>query len=262
MAQDQSSDTNPTHLELDFDNDAEFEKMGKAGKKGLFGRFNSRFNDKLETSRGQDRRRDAVAETAALPDAKADDLAMRRARNVNAQKMIIPEGVLIEGNLSSGSDTDIGGRIEGNITVEGRLHLGPSALISGNVRAGSCKIDGLVEGKVECSEELDLGETGRLNADVLAGKRINLAGQVFGNVTTPGVLRLAATSRVEGDVRTRSILMEEGATMNGQCVMRAPAQRQAAQGQQGQAQASAQQQQGGQPGNQQTNQSDNKKKKK
>lgn len=250
MAQDQSSKTDPGHLELDFDRDADFEKMNNAGRKGLLGRFNSRFNDKLQTSRGPDRQRDVVAETAAMPEAKADDLAMRRARTVSAQRMIIPEGVLIEGSLTSGSDTDIGGRIEGNITVEGRLQLGPSALISGNVRAVSCKVEGLVEGKVECSEDLELGPTGRLNADVVAGKRIFLAGQVYGNVTTPGVLRLATTSRVEGDVKTRSILMEEGAVLNGQCTMRAPAQQQPPQQQQ--------QQQGQQQGQ---NSQENRKKK-
>ena len=228
MAEEKVTDVSASHLELDFDNDSDFEKMGQAGKKGLLGRFNSRFNDKLQTSRGQDRQRDVVVETASIPDVKADDLAMRRAKTVSgsAQRMIIPEGVIIEGSLTSSSDTDIGGRIQGNITVEGRLNLGPSALISGNIRAGSCKIDGLVEGKVECSEDLELGPTGRLNADILAGKRIYLAGEVYGNVTTPGILRLAATSKVEGDVRTRSIMVEEGATLNGQCTMRAPSQQQ------------------------------------
>lgn len=231
MAQDKTTEASAPHLELDFDNDADFEKMGQAGRKGLLGRFNSRFNDKLQTSRGQERQRDVVAETASAPEVKADDLAMRRARTVSSsvQKMIIPEGVVIEGSLTSSSDTDIGGRIDGNITVEGRLQLGPSALISGNIRAGSCKIEGLVEGKVECSEDLELGPTGRLNADVLAGKRIFLAGQVYGNVTTPGVLRMAATSKVEGDIRTRSLMVEEGATLNGQCTMRAPSQQQQAQ---------------------------------
>ncbi len=229
MTQEKTTEVNASHLELDFDNDSDFEKMGNAGKKGLLGRFNSRFNDKLQTSRGQDRQRDVVAETASIPELKADDLAMRRAKTVttgSAQRMIIPEGVIIEGSLTSSSDTDIGGRIDGNITVEGRLNLGPSALISGNIRAGSCKIEGLVEGKVECTEDLELGPTGRLNADILAGKRIYLAGQVYGNVTTPGILRLAATSRVEGDIRTRSIMVEEGATLNGQCTMRAPSQQQ------------------------------------
>lgn len=226
MAQDDIKKAENAHLELDFDADGDLDKLDKAGKKGLLGRFNTRFNDKLQNSRGHERQRDAVAEIAAIPNTNVDDLAMRRARTVSTQRMIIPEGVIIEGSLSSASDTEIGGRIEGNITIEGRLHLGPSALISGNVRAGACKVEGLVEGKVECSEELELGPTGRLNADILAGKRIHIAGQVYGNVTTPGVLRLAATSTVHGDVRTRSLSMEEGATLNGQCVMRAPSQQQ------------------------------------
>lgn len=226
MAQDDVKKAEHTPLELDFEADDDFEKLDKAGKKGLLGRFNTRFNDKLQTSRGHERQRDAVAETASAPSANVDELAMRRARTVSSQRMIIPEGVVIEGSLSSASDTEIGGRIEGNITIEGRLHLGPSALISGNVRAGACKIEGLVEGKVECSEDLELGSTGRLNADILAGKRIHIAGQVYGNVTTPGILRLAATSTIHGDVRARSLAMEEGATLNGQCVMRAPSQQQ------------------------------------
>ena len=84
---------------------------------------------------------------------------------------------------------------------------------------------GLVEGKVECSEELDLGQGGRINGDVAAGKRINLAGQVYGGVITPGVLRMCQSCRVQGDVRARSLTMEEGATLDGSCIMRAPSQK-------------------------------------
>jgi len=239
MAQDDVKKAAGAPLELDFEADGDAEKLEKAGKMGILGRFNTRFNDKLQNSRGQERQRDAIAETAGAPSANLDDLAMRRARTVSTQRMIIPEGVIIEGSMSSGSDTEIGGRIEGNITIEGKLHLGPSALISGNVRASSCKVEGLVEGKVECSEDLELGPTGRLNADILAGKRIHIAGQVYGNVTTPGVLRLAATSTIHGDVRARSLAMEEGATLNGQCAMRAPAQQQQQQQQQQQNEAKA-----------------------
>lgn len=213
-------------LDLNMDADADFDAMGKAGKRGLFGRFNSKLNDALQSGRGGERTRDAVAETAGKPEVTADDLAIRRARTVSPQKMIIPEGVIIEGNLSGGSDTEISGRIEGDITVDGRLYLGASALITGNVRAGSCTIEGLVEGKVECSEDLELGKTGRLNADVLAGKRISLAGQVYGNVTTPGVLRLMASTKIHGNVRARNLIMEEGAALNGGCAMRPPSQQQ------------------------------------
>lgn len=221
----QPPDKSPMAGPAELDLDADFQDMQNAGRKGLLGRLGSSLNEKLQTSRG-DRRRDAVAETSMGPMQGADDLALRRARTVVTQKMVIPEGVILQGNLTGGSETDIGGRIEGDITVDGRLYLGASALVTGNVRAGSCRIEGLVEGKVECSEELELGKTGRLNGDVLVGKRINLSGQVYGNVTTSGGLRLADGSQVNGNLRARSLLVEEGAILNGSCLMRAPAERQ------------------------------------
>ena len=215
----------PAELELDLAQD--YEALNKAGKKGLLGRFNSRFNDALQSGRGSERQRDSVAESAGRENVGADDIAIRRARHVNPMKMVIPEGVIIEGSLTGGSETEIGGRIEGSITVDGNLYLSASALVTGNVRAGTCRVDGLVEGKVECSRDLELGESGRLNADIVAGRRVNVSGQVFGNITTPGMLRLVAGARVEGDLRTRSLIVEEGAILNGACRMRAPAQKKA-----------------------------------
>lgn len=213
------------NLELKLSAEAEYREMEKAGKKGILGRFNARFNDALQNSRGDETARDAVAESAGPRPVSADDLAMRRARNVSSQKMVIPEGVIIEGSLAGGSETEIGGRIDGNISVEGKLHLSASSLVSGNVRAASCQIDGLVEGKVECSGDLVLGTSGRLNADVLGGRHVRLQGQVFGNITTPGVLTLSPESKVTGDVRVRKLVIEEGAALTGQCIMRTPAQR-------------------------------------
>jgi len=87
------------------------------------------------------------------------------------------------------------------------LYLGASALVSGNVRATSCRVDGLVEGRMECTEELELGTSGRLNADTMAGKRIILAGQVFGNVSTWGVLRLVSSGKLTGDIRARRLVI-------------------------------------------------------
>jgi cytoskeletal protein CcmA (bactofilin family) len=211
--------------QLDLDAAAEFKELEKAGKRGLLGRFNAKFNDALQSGRAPESAPNAVAETTRMPAATIDDIAMRRARNVGSQKMVIPEGVIIEGSLTGNSDTEISGRIDGNITVEGALHLGPGALVSGNVRAGTCRIDGLVEGKVESSGDLELGPNGRLNADLIGGRNVRIAGQVYGNITTPGALTLAANSKVTGDVCVRRLIIEEGATLEGQCTMRAPAQR-------------------------------------
>ncbi len=227
MSEKKQANNDQVRLDLDAEAQESYQKLNKAGRKGLFGKFNARINDALTSSRGPERERDAAAESAGQPGVTADDLAMRRAKTVKAQRMTIPEGVIVEGNLSGATDTEIAGRVDGDVTVEGRLYLGKSALVSGNVRATSAKIEGLVEGKVECSELLELSETGRLNADVVVGKRINLAGQVYGNVTTPGILNMLGTCKVHGDIKVRNLHMDEGATLNGACIMRAPAQREA-----------------------------------
>jgi len=203
-----------------------YEALDEAGRSGgLFGRMNQAFQEALHTSRGPGRTRDAVVEAGESPGVTADDLAIRRARNVKLQRMVVPEGVIIEGNMTSGSETEIAGKIDGNVTVDGRLYLAPSALISGNVRATSCRVDGLVEGKVECTQDLELGKTGRLSADAIGGREITLAGQVFGDISTGGVIRLLASAKITGNIRTRRVVMEEGALFNGSCTMRTPAQR-------------------------------------
>lgn len=206
--------------DIQLGTDKEMREMEAAGRKGLFGRLNT----VIQQNRGDERPADA-APVAAAPVATADDIAIRRARTVTSSKMLIPEGAIIQGNVTAGSETEISGKVEGDVTIDGVLVLGRSALVTGNVRAGSCRVEGLVEGKVECSEEMDLGQSGRVNGDVGAGKRINLSGQVYGNVITPGVLRMAQTCRVQGDVRARSLTMEEGATLDGSCIMRAPSQK-------------------------------------
>jgi cytoskeletal protein CcmA (bactofilin family) len=205
------------------DTSEELAEAGK-GRGGLFGRVNQAFQEALTSSRG-------TREHSPVPEAKddshvtADDLAIHRAKTVKPQRMIVPEGVIIDGSMTSGSETEISGRVEGDVTVEGRLYLGATALVSGNVRATSCRVDGLVEGRMECTEELELGTSGRLNADTMAGKRIILAGQVFGNVATGGILRLVSSGKLTGDIRARRLIIEEGAMFNGGCTMRAPAQR-------------------------------------
>lgn len=214
-------------LKLDFDELSDpnapdtFKDLEDAAKQGgILGRFSTALHGMIQTSRGGENIREPALEAGDDPRVTADDLAIRRAKHVNVKRMVVPEGVIIEGSMTSGAETEIAGRIEGNVTVEGRLHLAASALVSGNIRATTCTIEGLVEGKVECTRELQLGQSGRLNADVLVGKRAEIAGQVFGNISSGGALHLLPSAKINGDIRTKTLLMDQGAALNGTCSMR------------------------------------------
>lgn len=189
-------------------------------KKGtILGKFNAKFQDALQTSRGDDASGSGVR-APHVPG--SDDLAMRRAKSVRSQKMVVPEGVVIEGSFSSATETEISGRVDGDVTVDGRLALGPSGMVSGSIRVAVCKVEGQVDGKIECGQELELGPTGRLNHDAMAGKRMVVAGKVKGNITCGGQLLLVASANVTGNIRARSVVIEEGAVFNGTCSMSAP----------------------------------------
>ena len=187
----------------------------------MLGRFNKK-DEAAEPARPQERSPEAAAAVASAT-RQSDAAAKPRPAASTGARMIVPEGVTIEGNISGAAETEIHGHVKGDLDVKGRLFLGQTSVVTGNVHAAACRIDGSVEGTVECSEEVQLGSSGRLSADVTAGKQIEVAGRVNGNVTTPGILRLAAGSCIEGDVRTRRLMMEEGATVNGRCTMRSGA---------------------------------------
>ncbi len=198
---------------------------GDAGKKaatsggGLLGRFGAKLQDAVQQGRAEDtvrRPADNLAREAAIP---ADDMAVRQGQSVVAQRMIVPEGVVIEGTLSSGSDTQIAGRIDGDVRVDARLALEPAAVIKGRVRAASCSVRGKVLGDIESQQDLTICETGVINADAIAGKDMVIAGEITGNVKCGGRLRLTPTGRLTGNIRARTFVLEEGAQFNGACNM-------------------------------------------
>lgn len=202
-----------------------FSEMEQAQKKGsLFGKLNARFQDAIQEGRSEESLREArQAPSDSAHPVSADDLAIRRSKSVsNPQRMTVPEGVIIEGSLSSSSETDVGGKIDGNVTVEGNLNIAASALITGRIRATNCAIHGLSEGQVECDQNLELGKGGKITADVMAGNGIVIAGEIKGNIKCGGRLHLTQSANVKGNIRSRSIVIEPGAIFNGKCSMGAP----------------------------------------
>ncbi len=220
-----------------------------SGKRSWFGRVSNKFSDALQASRGEGRRDEFDAPAQQSPAAstpRRERPAFEESAPPRPQvkptvqpppqpqqasmpfppagkRMVVPEGVTIGGPVRAANvDTEIAGKIEGDITIDGRLLLGQTAVVTGAVRAASCSVEGVVEGKMECTHEIEVARTGRLNSDAVAGKLITVAGHVQGTLQSPA-LRLLTNGRVDGDVQTRQLTIEEGAVFNGRCGMMAPA---------------------------------------
>ena len=97
----------------------------------------------------------------------------------------IMEGTSIEGEIRSDSNLRIDGRVKGTINVRGRLIVGQTGVIEGEVTCQSSDIEGTLVGKVNCQD----------------------------------LLSLKATAKLQGDINTKKLAIEPGAVFTGNCSM-------------------------------------------
>jgi len=188
----------------------------------LLGRFNAKLQDAVEQGRSEESSAATTKDLAREAAVPADDMAIRQGQSVVTQRMILPQGVVIEGTLRSASDAQIAGEVQGDINVTARLALEETSVVAGKVHATSCSVRGRVEGDVESQQDLIVGEGGVINADTIAGKDMTVSGAINGNVRCGGRLRLTPSARLTGNIRARSIVLEDGAQFNGTCSMTKP----------------------------------------
>lgn len=98
---------------------------------------------------------------------------------------MISEDTKLKGTLNSQADLRIAGHIEGEIVCKGKVIITSSAKIDGNITS--------------------------IDADI--------AGQVLGTVKISNRLIVRKTAKVRGDLYTKTLTVEEGATLNGGCRM-------------------------------------------
>ncbi len=82
----------------------------------------------------------------------------------------ISVGTSIVGDINSEFDIRIDGKLTGNIETKGKLVLGPSGNIDGNVTCNNSVIEGKIEGKITVSELLTLKNTSLVSGDIIANK--------------------------------------------------------------------------------------------
>ncbi len=96
-------------------------------------------------------------------------------------------GTEINGDLTSDTNILLEGEVNGNVSCAGRVVIGTSGKINGNLVCLNAEIDGAMDGKL----------------------------------MVENLLVLRATARIKGDIQTMKLHIEEGAFFEGACVMRA-----------------------------------------
>ncbi|HCY46888.1 MAG TPA: cell shape determination protein CcmA [Flavobacteriales bacterium] len=105
-------------------------------------------------------------------------------------------------------------------TVEGVLNrIVEDSSITGEFKSTSdIRIDGNLNGNLITTGKLVLGVSGRIEGDVTC-ENAEIEGTVSGKIVVRQLLSLKAASKVEGDIYTNKISIEPGAVFTGTCNM-------------------------------------------
>ena len=77
-------------------------------------------------------------------------------------------GTNVKGNIITETDFRLDGQVEGDISCNGKIVVGPKGQVIGNIVSSNAEILGEVEGSVRVSEKLVLKATANIKGDVFA----------------------------------------------------------------------------------------------
>lgn len=99
--------------------------------------------------------------------------------------------------------------------------IGPSVTVEGGfVSQGDVRIEGSLTGSLSTAGSLVVGEQAHINANVQASNAF-IAGYIKGNLVVKDRLELSPTSKIDGDIITKVLVVAEGAQISGKCQMNA-----------------------------------------
>lgn len=95
-------------------------------------------------------------------------------------------------------------------------NIGKSITIKGDLTGDEdLQIEGTVDGRIDLpNNELTVGAEGKVRAEIHA-KAVIVVGHVTGNVSGVDRIEIQASGRVDGDVKSPKLVVQEGAVLNG-----------------------------------------------
>ncbi|EGD33890.1 MULTISPECIES: bactofilin family protein [unclassified Capnocytophaga] len=104
-------------------------------------------------------------------------------------------------------------------SVAGSNRIVGGTKIKGEVNSGSdFRIDGEIEGTIQTSGRLVVGKTGVIHGNVIC-TNADIEGNVRGTLVVKSTLSLKATAIIEGEVQADKLAIEPGAVFNVKCSM-------------------------------------------
>ena len=128
---------------------------------------------------------------------------------------VIPNGMTVVGNITSNGSLDIMGTVKGNVVVAGKLNI--TGNVEGDSKAEEIYADGArIIGEVVSNGTIKVGQSSVIKGNITASAAV-LAGAVKGDIDVKGPVVLDSTSIIMGNIKSKSIQINNGAAIEGLC---------------------------------------------
>ena len=108
---------------------------------------------------------------------------------------------------------------EPTLNVNSISRISAGTIIKGEIQSPyDIRIDGTFEGRVQTKGRVVVGETAYVKGDVIC-ENIDLWGKVEGNLFVKNTLALKDGCKMDGNININRLSVELGATFNGSCKM-------------------------------------------
>jgi cytoskeletal protein CcmA (bactofilin family) len=130
----------------------------------------------------------------------------RNSAVAEAPMSIISSGMKITGDLECAGVVKVDGRIDGSVTGARQVLLGRGGAVHGNIIADEVVIGGVVDGAIIAAERLELQGTATVNGDIETKSIVVLEGARIN-----GVVRMSEMGAAERRVRPEPLRIATGA---------------------------------------------------
>ena len=97
--------------------------------------------------------------------------------------------------------------------------IGVGTTISGDITSsGDIRVDGTLKGSINTKGKVVVGSTGVVEGDVVC-QNADISGELKAKISVSELLSLKTTAKLDGDIVTNKLAIEPGATFSGSCSM-------------------------------------------
>lgn len=96
---------------------------------------------------------------------------------------LISNGTDITGDIKSTGDIRIDGSLTGNLNTKGKIVIGPTGRVNGEVICKNSEVSGTVEGRIIVSQLLILKSSSKIMGDIVTVKLSIEPGAIFTTIT-------------------------------------------------------------------------------